>query len=104
MDFEVAVEKLNSMPIEDIIARANELKCVHVAGNNKECIIANILADLMGVDNTQIGVGTYDAVYRFIDENGAPVMKEDSWAEHIRVLIEQFDSNPGKFVTHWAEK
>lgn len=101
MDFEVAVEKLNSMPVEEILTRANELSCVHVVGDNKHCIIANILADLMGVNASSISVGADAVLYK---DNEQRRMKEGKWSSHIIKLISQFDANPSHFVTNWAEK
>lgn len=98
MDFEVAVEKLNSMPVHEIIARANELPCVHIKGDNKECIIANILIDLTGIHRSQISVGSQGVLYRYGIE-----MREAEWASHISELITRFDKNPGKFVTKWRD-
>lgn len=42
---EVAMEKLNSMAVEEILDEANLLECKHKKSSNTDCIIANILSN-----------------------------------------------------------
>lgn len=45
---EVAMDKLNSMTVEEILDEANSLECKHRKSSNSDCIIANVISNWTG--------------------------------------------------------
>lgn len=81
---EVAVEKLNSMTEEEILAEANSINCTHKQGDAKQCIIANILRNWTGIED----IGVTPSVARFGSYFDSELY---DLAAHIGMLIDDFD-------------
>lgn len=87
----VAVDKLNSMTIEEILYEAASLKCDHIPKDNLNCIVANILSHWTEehVSVTRKGVFFSSVLER--DTAMDPRNVTFRLAGHVTVLIDWFD-------------